>query len=463
MRQLLDPESNLVNLQISMKPSGAIVASNGDSHQSAWVRDMAAIGLGYYKTGDYAKASKIAECLYKAYSRQPQRDILDAYTAIASNQDLVNHKFLNGDACWNVPHTKFSVNEQDELVNYDDAQGWGMQQIDAWGYALLLIGQLAKEGHLNLAQLDAETNAQNKESILVSLCRFMKIIQCWDQLDLGAWENIRHRARASSVAAAASGLIAVKEYFEAKNWQEDQNTNQLASDLDFTINKCKETLQKRIPIDGSSATEANERPTDAALLFILSLSNPEKLGLNRQQEDAILNSIYKLMGPVGIKRFRGDNYEPENWVTNPVNHDANPKGEFGSGREAEWAIFDPYLATFFFKRFIKSEGEDLESIYRADQHMRRALAQVNSHEQSYNRLNIGKRIVAPAREVAEAHWLSTDLANINYQGHPLDDREKGHVIGENHGLKWTKIALQEALHYGAWAYESLEKSHELVI
>jgi hypothetical protein len=475
--QILDGDK--INLKISMHGTGAIPASEGLTHQSAWTRDMAAVGLGWTGLGDMKNASLVAQCLYKACSTPSQREKINRYLQPLSRDERRGMWMpTDQDALKWVPHVKFAINDMKELIDNKDA--WGMQQLDAFGYKLLLIGKLLEAGAIDINAIDKEMDPDEKsESTVVALSRMLKNLEFWDDLgDLGAWENLVHSGRLSSVAAALSGIVSIRDYVEKYVNENDELPFKLSSEHDpnyglknfveemnDAINKTTTVLRERISFNSGVHEVKDDRKYDAALAFTLVLSDADKIGLNRKQKLAVLRSVYGLMGETGFKRFNYDPYMGKNWNKNPIS-EFNPKGESSDPnqdnyRSAEWSMFDPYLATINYKLFEQSiklndsEGTaiDFDSFYRADMHIRRTLAAVTPEDVEYERI-LGNgnthKVEVPKGEVQEAWWYSQESSN-----------EKGLWLpGENYGLNWTKVATQEALTTGYIVSNKLEEYEE---
>lgn len=476
---------------------GILEASQGPSHggDSAWTRDMAAVALGKMDIGQTEFAEKIATKLYEAYAQPSQRARIN--NLLSANPDHNNY-----------PHTKFtieSVTRDNKIIDYklvDYKGGWNMKQLDAYGYLLTLLGKLSCANKINIKQLDkkAETNHSdfykgNTESTLVALARMLIKSKYWEASDYGAWEWPEHPQRASSIAACISGLSWVKQYFEQSgaftnpakipiNVFNDQGytLEQFKKDLDEGIQAGQDYLfSNRIPpqnmaVAGANAQEMDEggtkhdretlhhknRHKDAALLFILALSDPKmigKYGISPEQENSILRTVYELMGDVGFKRFPTDEYMGMDWTLAEAKHKNTYYPEHADNKAtnykpAEWCLFDPYLATHFYKKFFNSGGKDLESYLRADRHARRSLAQITKsnytiYKQGYSGGGgsiPGGEVTVPAGEAMEHYWYRTK------DSHTGDSLEHGSwVAGENYRLNWTKIALQQMVYWGSKA------------
>jgi hypothetical protein len=503
------PDLEILRKDDSRVSTGVLKASQGPSHgDHVWTRDMAAVALGKRDIGQNDFAVRIATKLYQAYSHPSQRTRMNYNLGSQETWDKPRSDKES------IPHTRFDVeavkDATGKVIDYnlkESESNWGMRQLDAYGYFLQLAAKLADDDKLNIAQLDAAAKNQfsdfyngrhNAESTLVALSRMLIKIEYWNRSDFGAWENALHTQRASSLAACVSGLQSVYNYFENKGYFENpescpievnnefgEGIEKFKSELEQGIAKGKKVLfSKRIPSAEEASTknaievdpggEAYDKQTfnlnrekDAALLFTLVLSDPQLLGMTRDQEDSILRTVYELIGDVGFKRFPEDEYMGMNWTTNkhPVTkygeHTDNTQANY---KAAEWSFFDPYLATLFYKRFIESEGKDLESFLRADRHSRRALAQITkanhvitrqTHKQD-NLKSKFREIKIPAGEVMEHFWYNTkDLKT----GKNLPSEEYSWMPGENYGLNWTKIALQQMIYNGSKAAEIFKEEY----
>lgn len=482
-QELLSPEDYQILAEILKETlnipihKGITDASNGGTHQSsAWVRDMAAIAQSKRTTGDIFEeyvAGKMMNALYGAYNSHNERRKMHGL-----NEPTPQEKWAppDGNASKTVMSTKFSVGEYGELTDLDHR--WGHQQLDAFGYFLNELTTLAKKGTFDLKAKDVEARAkydvgENEESSLVGMVRMLKNINYSDNNDLGAWESHWQKGRLSSIAAVVSGLVSVKEYMNNKmdneipkidNPEISLNRKRFEKELDEAINQGKEVIQKRLNeeilhevprIEGEQAA----RTADAAMLFMLSIADPEKIGISAQQEKKILESVYTLMGKLGFRRFADDNYMSRDWHINNCHPEENHNGEFGKLEKpedaAEWSMFDPYLATVNFKIFMRSVDKlntpDWAAFARADQHVRRTLVHITPEYFSFDRnqcvygedgtheCNTVTNHIEP-QQVLEAHFKVTG-----------QDGKEAYMPGENVGLNWTKAAMSQMLSTGAKA------------
>ena len=501
--------ANLRKLSDEKTISGVLEASQGPSHGDyVWTRDMAAVALGKLKIKQTDFAQTIAIRLLEAYVNPSQRKRIDDLIENGNNglwETLNANEF--------IPHTRFKVEtikDGEKIENFklvDCDEDWGMQQLDAYGYFLQLVTKLAQEDKdFKLGQIEDGLREQfaddpiykdkKPESTVVALARMLVAINYWEKADAGAWEYPSHKQRASSIAAVIAGLQNLKNLIQTGksslyigDGQAEATEKFVTEVLDKGINEGRKFLVKRIPDQaGAFALELDpndpatnnlnpaadneykirhkEREKDAALLFALTIADPELIGLTENQEQAILKTVYDLMGEVGFKRFKTDEYMGKNWTTvksNESDHGEHANNTTDDYKAAEWSFFDPYLSSYFYQKFLKSDGEDLESYLKADRHARRALAQITKTNYKFYRPEYKKgeevvpaqEIEVPAGEVTEHYWVNDrDL----HTGEP-DGQGERWMVGENYRLNWTKIAIQEMMHYGSEASKVFKEKY----
>jgi hypothetical protein len=108
---------------------------------------------------------------------------------------------------------------------------------------------------------------------------------------------------------------------------------------------------------------------------------PFDCNLKVERQNTILRTVYRNMGAHGFRRWDVDlETGPDLYVGQEyfLNRDPRDKGEFAKNRDgfrpAEWTLFDPLLAAYFYRRFIQSNGGDHESLLYADRHLKRSLS-----------------------------------------------------------------------------------------
>ncbi|MEB3314865.1 MAG: hypothetical protein VKK32_01455 [Candidatus Melainabacteria bacterium] len=456
--------------------SNIVYASNGGTHKSAWVRDMAAISQSMRDTHEDKIAAKMMQALYEAYNSNQEREKIDGLNGSQAQDKWAPE---DGDASKTVPSTKFSVTESIDPVDNSKKliqlnHPWGHQQLDAYGYFLQELTILAKNGKFDLKEFDNKVkkgkNHENSESTLVAMVRMLKNIRYEDNYDLGAWESHWQKARLSSIAAVVSGLVSVQEYYESRKDTEVPNIDnpriglnrqRFEHELETAIKQGKDTIQKRLneeiiqEIPEIKGTQ-EARNADAALLFMLAIADPEKIGITREQEKKILNSVYSLMGELGFRRFEDDNYMSRDWISNKYNREHNHNGEFGDLKNpkdaAEWSMFDPYLASVNYRLFLRSVKElatpDWAAYARADAHAKRTLAHITPDNFVYERKIYQANGHGEIREAKVNNHIPAQKVLESYFRVSREDGGYNYMPGENEGLNWTKAAMKQMLEIG---------------
>ena len=136
-------------------------------------------------------------------------------------------------------------------------------------------------------------------------------------------------------------------------------------------------FRSRIP-EAGFATECERRPVDSAMVLLL---YPFDSGLSIERQNTILRTVYRNMGETGFRRWELDLLDgPDRYVGQDYHYNREPhdKGEFAKGgpsmRPAEWSLFDPLLAAYYYRRFIDSGAREIEAFLYADKHLKRSLS-----------------------------------------------------------------------------------------
>ncbi len=326
--------------------------------------------------------------------------------------------FLEGN---NGPHIKYSVNQSGHLewCNHD----WGHQQLDALGAMIWAPyrfanqrGRSDSDARLDLRHLDP-MKGQN-DSILPAAIKMLHGVQAHDTMDYGPWEDIRVWRRASSVGIVLAALHEARVFHEREGWDYlpveyhgKQDGQSFHDQLEATLYNCLNTVQSRIPTEGL-ATECDRRPHDSALVFLL---YPFDCNLKLERQNTILRTVYRNMGETGFRRWEMDVEDgPDRYVGQDYfsNGDPSYKGEFarvGDGyRPAEWSLFDPLLAAYYYRRYVHSAGRDQDSLLYGDKHLKRALSFITKESHSLFVAGKGEEYVIPGGILPEAFaWDSS--------------------------------------------------------
>lgn len=446
--EILETIENTVNLTVY--EGGAIPASPNTASEycsGSWRRDNAIMTVGMTLAAllEQEGSSNRAELVQK---------VKDELTAMASYDNesfqrghFTSFLFLNPDPNENkrlakekfesdisgLPRAKQSI-INGKLGEYTD---WGHHQLDGLGAYLYTFFFAANQGIIDLKELDSILTAQNPEngqdSLFSVALHFLHEIGYENVTDVGPWENKSGRKRASSVNLCLAAFKEAKKYFESKDWNPNEtitvnpNVN-LKQIIDEAIKNGDAIKNERIPLDGSSAIETDEIPCDSALAFSL-LFDP---GLNEAQQDAIVQRLIENMGEYGIKRMPDelDAFFGENFASNP-----NGQGKWSviypGHKAAQWTLFDPILAVHFYRRYLKSGGEDEKSFLLADRFMKRSLSQLTKHDYEIEFfVNPFEKhtVEIPAGILPECRWQKKDGNREEWLPNPNSPLQMAHSV-----------------------------------
>jgi hypothetical protein len=136
---------------------------------------------------------------------------------------------------------------------------------------------------------------------------------------------------------------------------------------------------------------------------------PFDCNLKIERQNTILRTVYQNIGPTGFRRWHQDCQEGADlYVGQDYFHNLEPqdKGEFSQKSEgfkaAEWTLFDPILAAYYYRRFIKSGGEDREAFVYGDRHLKRSLSFITKEPHSLYVAGKGRHYEVPAGILPEA-------------------------------------------------------------
>ncbi len=467
------------NLDLIRFESGAIPASiNKESTYSrfAWTRDMANKAVAMIENGCYEDAEKVVYCLADFYNRKEQRDMLVSYHWHPhDNPNDPKDRYRTGRG-GHVP-IRGAISENGEMVKSDHP--WAHNQLDAIGAWLYVTFRLANElanpsnprhnsaflkqlnDHLSQSNPDA-----NIDSILSVAFKSLNRLQCWDNFDVGPWEDIAAHKRATSIG------ICLKAAHEAKWNLGTGNSNELPihdrngfrGELDNIINKSTQALNERIPSDGREAVECDIFSSDSSLAFLLFPYNP---GLSDAQEMAILKTLYaNRLGVVGMTRRDKDNYVGRDYNTNIHSQEIYSNVYVPDYKAAEWCIFDPLLAAFFYNKFsrkVKEQGIVDEDLYTlAEFHMSRSIAQTTKAKDAYikrfyvdNPNTLREQLIVTEKgRCPEAYFLDSFVVD------PETLKRGKWRANENTPLLWTEANFSIAVKKAGEAIKLYERAQE---
>jgi phosphorylase kinase alpha/beta subunit len=207
---------------------------------------------------------------------------------------------------------------------------------------------------------------------------YLQAIEYWQDEDNGHWEEAA-KVEASSVGVVVAALRA----WMSVRWPEKERlfparlTEQLWQ-------RGEAALAAILPAECTQTETGKARDADAALLFLI-----YPLGLlDGPLADAVLERIEtRLLGPVGIRRYRGDSFYCRDYERLIAAGGDDPTRDFSDdmagrdallrdGEEAQWCIFDPILSVVHGLRF--AQTGDVAARRRQWEHLNRSLAQITS-------------------------------------------------------------------------------------
>lgn len=419
-----------IDLSIVGFHSGSITASvaqglefdrneSQDYSRNMWARDSIIVASALHRAGFADKAHQVIQNLWSFAGSPEQRGkILQFHWGPVDERRRL---FIEGN---NGPHIKYSVGENGQLLLCD--HDWGHQQLDALGAMVWAPYRFANQrqrmggdawgtGVLDLRALDPIPSAS--DSILPATIKMFYGAEVHDTLDYGPWEDIREWRRATSVGIVVAALREARIFHEREGWSclpveyhGRQDGGLFREQLEETLSRCEATLRDRIP-DFGHAVESDRRPVDSALVFLLF---PFDARLSSNQQDTIVRTVYKNIGEAGIRRWDRDIFAgPDHYVGQDFFYNGDPadKGEFSKVtdgfRPAQWSLFDPLLAAYFYRRFVDSAGRDTEAFVYGDRHLKRTLSFITPSEHELHVVGKGRTFRIPAGILPEAYaWDS---------------------------------------------------------
>lgn len=350
---------------------------------NAWLRDSASIGMALLRVGHSDEATL-------------------AVRGVLSKIDAVKHKFdeaigVREGASVDRPPVRFTGQDSTPLY------AWANAQNDALGYTLQFIGEAVSRGVIKLS----DSEKKNVERIVL----YLESIEYWQDQDSGHWEEVI-KINASSIGTVVSGLRAVRDIFD--------DTTKITA----LIENGSDALAAILPTE--SMTLGNQRPYDAALLFLV---EPRRVVSDDMAASIVAQSEANLKGEHGFRRYIGDSYWGPNYrehfqVTGRAADFSNPETMrlrdqyLMPGGEAQWTLFDPLLAMYYAHLYQKTADDS--DARRAAEYMARALRAVIVHE----------------KQDGETVWRIPELFFL----------ENGEWVPNDHlGLLWAQANLLSAL------------------
>ena len=399
-----------INFSVYLYESGAIPAAFNpatDYSEHSWTRDTAIIAYAMALSNHTEESKKAIQSLAVFYGRKEQRDRFISFHY--DNDPYAKYRF--GHPTNELPHIRARIDQDGKMT--ESAVDWSHSQLDAIGMWLFSTFKMANLGVINLSELDnflnTDINPDNAlDSIFTVGLKFMNRIKFWQQHDHGPWEDRLEPSRASSVGIGIAALKEVLTYFEkfGLNSLKIYEPEKLIQEIQTSCNEAIKVFELRIPRNGTYAVETDAFPSDSALAFLLYPFNP---GLNYRQEKAILNTLYdKRMGVVGFSRRDEDEYLGQDYIYS-TSHPCfcDPSQPFY--RAAQWTMFDPLIAAYYYQRFVDSNALDVESYLFADRHLKRTLLSITKAKDSYRKAFSGSTVNTLSNRIPEAYFYDSML------------------------------------------------------
>ena len=339
-------------LRIESLANGLVPAVSGaggnevSGYDSVWLRDSVHVAHALWRCGDTDAARRVLESLLAFQVRT-----VDRFDAILEGR-------VDPSDPQQRPHVRF-----DGVHLREKPEPWAHAQNDALAYVLWLAA--------SMWSANAFTPDPAQCGVIERLPRYFDRIAYERDADSGHWEEDR-RVNASSVGCVVAALETLARVLERRD---GCPVDLEPAELRALARRGRERLAWSLPHESPP-----QRRADAALLFLL---EPLHV-LDDVQELAVLAEVDReLLGPYGIRRYRGDSYwcadyrelvRPEARSTDYSTTTAERDRLLRPGTEAQWCIFDPVLAVWFGGRFART-GAEIDR-QRFDQHLRRSLGQI---------------------------------------------------------------------------------------
>lgn len=315
-------------------PAAHVGAGDLSGYASIWIRDNVHVAHAHLIDGDVEAARRTAAGLTKFLSTQHPR-LRSLFAGMADPGDPMNR-----------PHIRFDGRRMAEID-----QRWAHAQNDALGYYLWLASKLIS------AELWRPTAGEWET--LAGIALFLELIDFPRDEDSGHWEETRKQGM-SSVGAATAGLAELLNAVSGSPYVESlefEGRRLSVSALRQLVDEGRRELAANLPYECRHSDPAKGREADAALLFLI---YPLEI-VDEPTSDAIIDLVLRdLLGPIGIRRYRGDSY----WCADYKQKVAAEKRSadfsddmtardalLSEGQEAQWCIFDPILSAAYGRRF----------------------------------------------------------------------------------------------------------------
>ena len=290
IRQHLDVVRSL------QKSTGVFTASAHDvatGYDTAWLRDIYFMTLGFLETGDLEPVRQAAKALL---------------TVFVKHQDKINWAIQNKPSeAWQYIHARFHPETFEEYW-----EEWGNSQNDAVGEVLNLLVELELRG-VSVIETDDE------RAMIQKVIDYLVALEYWQDADNGIWEE-NMEVHASSIGSVVAALKKAKRL----EWLH----------------------VPEVAIEHGETALRNLLPRESAAKFcdlaLLSLIYPFAVTTEAETLEILKNVEYHLTKEKGVIRYKFDRY-----------YNNNPDGY---SEEAEWCFGLSWLAIIYAERGEKEKA-----------------------------------------------------------------------------------------------------------
>lgn len=396
-----------------------------DYHTHEWGRDLSYSLLALKWLGEYDRMRHAARGIFQFYGSPEHLGLITHFHFLENQPHL---SFAETRAALPFIRVPIAGNGKlamrvDRTTGIDDGHVWGHDQPCSFGDLLWGTFRLANDGLLDLAKMNAQIaryhergngqqSALRQEAIYVSLAKMLHRICICDpgsgrrQFYLwtkGPWEEEKAVNRLSEIVPIYAAALEMHRFFRKFGWKELKINDggggpagSFRDNLEELVQLADEALQTRLPRRSTApAREADAdghrvKPYDSAIACALW---PYDLDLTREQEIAVLKTLYSLMkrdnysGP-GVIRYEGDPY-CGSLLSSHADSNWNVTREQPRFKEQQWFLTDPTIALWASRRASRlfQDGNDPDKAFvyyqYARAHALRANSQLPMQEDSY--------------------------------------------------------------------------------
>jgi len=334
-------------------------------YSNVWVRDNVYIAYAHYVWGKTDIAIQNAQTLMHYFTQHRSR-----FEKIIDDPALA-------DNVMNRPHIRF----QGETLQ-ENPEDWPHAQNDALGYFLWFYCLLVREGLIELTESDVQT--------LALFPLYFRAIAYWQDEDSGHWEEVRKIA-ASSIGTVVAGLQTLKQLNLNRNFVNHccQYKGEVVTPrlLDQLIEQGHSALNEILPAECIQSDPKKNRAYDSALLFLI---YPLNVVSDAMADSLRQRTLNHLQGNYGIKRYLGDSFWFPNYKkrltqqerTADFSNEIEKRDAFlEPGKEAQWCVFDPIVATIFARKYQQTQNPDDQK--QQIHYFNRSLGQITGYDSDF--------------------------------------------------------------------------------